>query len=441
MTAPANGATYTAPATVVLQVTASDSDGTVSKVEFFEGATKLGEDLVAPYTYTASQVQAGTYRLTARATDNRGAATTSAAVTITVTAPPPVSATFLRVDTTTQGNWKGVHGSDGYQIINDTSAYPAYAQVAVTGGAYTWMTSTSDVRASRKAASATDRIASTWFATTGFTFDVTLTDTQVHQVALYLLDWENRGRAQTVEIWDPVANVRLDTRDVASFSGGQYLVWELAGRVQIRLTRTAGDNAVAGALFFAPRHIPVAPTVALTGPATGATYTAPATVVVNANASDSDGTVTKVEFFQGTTKLGEDLTAPYSYSWTNVPAGSYSLTARATDNSGAATSSAAVTVTVSAPATPAAPTQLTATTPSPTRVSLTWKDNSSNETGFRIERSLNGSLFQEVASVGSQVTTFTNTNRTPRTLYYYRVRATNAAGNSAYSNVISIRTP
>ena len=87
LTAPANGATFTGPAHVVLTATASDPDGTVSKVEFFSGATKLGEDLTSPYGFNWYSVAAGTYQLTARATDNEGATDTSAMVSITVKAP------------------------------------------------------------------------------------------------------------------------------------------------------------------------------------------------------------------------------------------------------------------------------------------------------------------------------------------------------------------
>ncbi|TGE28475.1 Ig-like domain-containing protein [Hymenobacter metallicola] len=88
------------------------------------------------------------------------------------------------------------------------------------------------------------------------------------------------------------------------------------------------------------------PTVSLTAPTGGASYTAPASIPITANAADANGTVSKVEFFQGSTKLGEDLTSPYSYSWTGVAAGTYSLTAKATDNAGATTTSAAVSITV-----------------------------------------------------------------------------------------------
>ncbi|GAA3254019.1 glycoside hydrolase family 48 protein [Nonomuraea helvata] len=89
------------------------------------------------------------------------------------------------------------------------------------------------------------------------------------------------------------------------------------------------------------------PTVSLTSPTAGQTFTAPATVPIAANASDADGTISKVDFYQGSTLLGTDTSAPYSYSWTNVAAGSYSITAKATDNGGATTTSSPVGITVS----------------------------------------------------------------------------------------------
>ncbi|MCA8832963.1 galactose-binding domain-containing protein [Hymenobacter pini] len=90
----------------------------------------------------------------------------------------------------------------------------------------------------------------------------------------------------------------------------------------------------------------VAPTVSLTSPANGATFTAPASISISANAADSDGSISKVEFYQGTTLLGTATTSPYSYTWSNVAVGTYSLTAKATDNAGATTTSGAVSVTV-----------------------------------------------------------------------------------------------
>ncbi len=89
LTAPANGATFPAPANITLSANASDADGSITKVEFFNGAQKLGEATVSPYSYAWNNVAAGTYSLTAKATDNQGATATSTAAGITVTGPPP----------------------------------------------------------------------------------------------------------------------------------------------------------------------------------------------------------------------------------------------------------------------------------------------------------------------------------------------------------------
>jgi hypothetical protein len=89
-----------------------------------------------------------------------------------------------------------------------------------------------------------------------------------------------------------------------------------------------------------------APAVAITSPADGTTYPRKPTIAITATASDADGTVTSVEFRDGTTLLGRDTSAPYSLSWRNVAAGNHVLTARATDNAGATTTSAPVGITV-----------------------------------------------------------------------------------------------
>jgi len=88
------------------------------------------------------------------------------------------------------------------------------------------------------------------------------------------------------------------------------------------------------------------PTVSITSPANNASFDEPASVTINASASDDDGIITKVEFYQGAVKLGEDLTSPFSFDWINVNDGTYSLTAVATDNLSAQTTSAPVTIIV-----------------------------------------------------------------------------------------------
>lgn len=91
------------------------------------------------------------------------------------------------------------------------------------------------------------------------------------------------------------------------------------------------------------------PTVSITEPVNNASFVEPANINITATAEDVGGSITKVEFYNGTTKLGEDATSPYTYNWTNVAKGTYAITAVATDNSGNKTTSTVINVTVSVP--------------------------------------------------------------------------------------------
>jgi hypothetical protein len=84
LTSPADGGIYTAPAKINLAATANDPDGTVSSVSFYDGSSLIATDTASPYTYRWNVAAVGTHVLTAKATDNQGATTTSSTVTITV---------------------------------------------------------------------------------------------------------------------------------------------------------------------------------------------------------------------------------------------------------------------------------------------------------------------------------------------------------------------
>jgi len=94
--------------------------------------------------------------------------------------------------------------------------------------------------------------------------------------------------------------------------------------------------------------INTAPAVTLTSPSDNSTFTAPANVTITANATDADGIVSLVEFYNGSTKLGSATAAPFTFTWSNVSSGTYSLTAVATDNLNTRTTSTSVSIVVSA---------------------------------------------------------------------------------------------
>jgi chitinase len=241
ITSPAANASFTAPAAVTITAAASDPDGTIAKVQFYNGATLLGESTSSPYTYAWNNVVAGSYTLTAKATDNAGAVTTSAAIAIVVT------------------------GGTGGGICDGIAAWTAAG--VYTGG--------------MKA---------------------------VYNSKLYTANWWTQGE-------------QPDTHS------GDGQVWKYVGDC------TGGGNTGG-------------PGVSITSPSAGASFTAPATVSISASASSTSGTISSVAFYNGSTLLGTVTAAPYTYSWTGVAAGAYSLTAKATDNSGRSTTSAAVSITV-----------------------------------------------------------------------------------------------
>jgi hypothetical protein len=195
ITNPPNNATFTAPANITIQVDASDSDGTITKVEIFNGSNKIDESTSSPYSFNWIGVGAGIYTLTARAIDDDGASATSSPVSITIT-----------------GN-----------------------------------------------------------------------------------------------------------------------------------TNTP-------------------PTVSLTNPTNNSVFTAPADIMLQADAADGDGTIAKVEFYSGANKLGEDTSSPYSFNWSAVAAGTYTITARAIDDDNAETTSSPVTMAVRNPLSPVTLENVTVTT-------------------------------------------------------------------------------
>jgi hypothetical protein len=90
---------------------------------------------------------------------------------------------------------------------------------------------------------------------------------------------------------------------------------------------------------------------------------------------------------------------------------------------------------------PAAPSGLTAVAGSSSRVDLSWADNSGDEAGFKVERSVAGGAWEQVAAVAADARSYAATGLTASTAYQFRVRAYNAAGDSAYSNTASATTP
>ncbi|QRQ99650.1 fibronectin type III domain-containing protein [Dyadobacter sandarakinus] len=142
-------------------------------------------------------------------------------------------------------------------------------------------------------------------------------------------------------------------------------------------------------------------------------------------------------------KLAEVAVNVVTYQHTGLKASTaYWYRIRSKNASGASAYSAIANATTQPPliTIPKAPDVLTATAASGTRINLAWSDNASDETGFELERSLNGTNFIKIADLPANTEAFADTGLVPVTRYWYRILAKNTAGKSAYSNIASAAT-
>jgi hypothetical protein len=167
---------------------------------------------------------------------------------------------FAGVDGATQGNWQGKYGAEGYVVVGDATNYPSYATASPAGQSYyVWLPQASnDVRCLQKVTVPGDRVAACWCGDTSFTMDVAVGLGRAARLALYCLDWDRKGRVQQVDLLAGVSGAVLDSQTLSNFTNGEYLVWDMSGSVQVRVTALV-SNAVVSGVFFDEGAAPVAP--------------------------------------------------------------------------------------------------------------------------------------------------------------------------------------
>ncbi len=176
--------------------------------------------------------------------------TAGLAVNLVLSSGTGAIVTFIGSDITTEGNWIGKYGSGGYSLAAAGTSIPSYASFAVQNQLnYTWAASTTDVRALETAGGA-GRIAATWYSGSSFSLSVNFTDGNSHELALYAVDWDDRGRSETIQITDANTQAVLDTETVSGFDGGTYAVWNISGSVNVSVTAITGPNAVISGVFW-----------------------------------------------------------------------------------------------------------------------------------------------------------------------------------------------
>ncbi len=365
ITSPANNAQFTAGAPITINATASDPNGAVTKVEFFSGATKLGEDATSPYSLAWNNAATGVHILTAKVTDSGNSVVTSASVSITVLAnvAPTVSIT----------------GPANNAQFTIGAAIPITATASDAGGSitkveffrgatklgedltspYSFAWNNASLGAHVLTAKATDNLNNSTISA-----PVNITVVSVNVAPIVLITSPANNAQFTIGASIPITATASDAggsiTKVEFFRGTTKLgedlsspysfAWNNATLGAHVLTAKATDNlnnsATSAPVNITVVSVNVGPIISITSPANNAQFTTGDPITITATASDVNGTLSKVEFFSGTTKLGEDLTLPYSFIWADAPAGNYSITAKATDNQNTSTSSAAINISV-----------------------------------------------------------------------------------------------
>jgi len=390
ITSPANGTVYTTvPATIPIAANASDPDGTIAKVEFYADTTLLYTDTTSPYSYTWTSVPPGRYVLTAKAYDDRSTSTTSAPVSVRVNIAPSVSITSPADGAVVNGNSVNItaNASDTDGTISKVEFYSGTTLLGtdttspygltwnnVSPGTYTLSAKAYDNNgASTTSSPVSIRVnASPTIALTGPATGTVYTNAPA-TIVISANASDTDGTISKVEFYSGTTLLGTDT------TSPYGLTWNNVPAGSYTLTAKAYDNDGGSATSTAVNvRVNALPSVSITGPSGGTVYlNAPATIAISANASDTDGTISKVEFYSGITLLGTDTTAPYSLTWKSVPSGSYTLTAKAYDSDHVVGISSPVNITVRGllhvqsivlPAEPLPITSPTITLPLPARI-------------------------------------------------------------------------
>lgn len=469
LTAPADNSTGTTGTPITLTATAADSDGTVTGVEFFENGTKIGAtDTTAPYSVSWTPSTVGLRTITARATDNGGVATTSVAVGVTVSAPPVNQAPVATIASPAQGSTfaagdtltvtvSGTDPEDGNlaasrltwwaELHHDTHSHPFQPETTGAGGTVTIPTrgETSANIFYRFHLRATD--------SAGVSSEVTR-DIQPRTVQVTLATVP-AGLALTLD-GQPITGPTSFTgvvgieRDLVAadqvFNGRRYRFagWSDGMAATHTIATPAASTTYTATFTDLGPVVNSPPTVALTAPANNSTGTTGTPITLSATAADSDGSVTGVEFFENGVKIGAtDQTSPYSVSWTPATTGARSLTARATDNAGAQTTSAVVSVTISAPPSDTQAPVATITTPanlaSGLAGSVTLTANATDNIGVtQLEIQVDGQPVAGGTGTSAPHSVTVDTNAYASGQHVVRARARDAAGNTSNWTTVTV---
>jgi hypothetical protein len=370
LTSPASGTTFNFGSTASLTAQATDSDGTIRRVDFYASGAFIGADATSPFSLDWTPTNAGGYNLTAVATDNSGSSTISASVGITVL--PPSNALPV-VSLTNPGNGAVYQPGSSISLIavasdpdgsvarvdfyanetslgNDTEAPFSLNWTPAQNGTYALKAIATDNKGAPTTsalvnisiATSTPPVVSLTSPTNGATFSFNST------IPLAAQATHSDGAVLKVDFYAGATLIGTDATPPFS------LDWTPTNAGDYKLTAMATDNhgiqtTSATVRIIVWPSLNILPVISWSNPGEGAAYQLGIPITMVAAANDPDGTVAGVDFFANGVLLGSDSSAPFELTWTPHDQGDFTITAEVKDNLGARTTSTPVRITISAP--------------------------------------------------------------------------------------------
>jgi hypothetical protein len=354
ITSPANNTHYNMPATVELKSSAASTNGAITLVEYYDGATKVGQATATPYSVTWSGASAGNHVLTAVASGSGGLQMTSPPVSLVVgPTPSPISPVFTQLINWGSA-WKywdnAIPASTGWQAIAfDDAAWP------LGNGRFGWGI---DGEATLLTPRTTHNFRRTFVMTNGGALDsLTFNALRDDGIVVYLNGAEVfRTNMPSGPVSDStLASVTVNTPDetipvtyTISTSGLGLLYG--TNVVAVELHQSSSNSSDGGFDLSLYGEGTSEPRIYLGAPRQNSIHAAGLPILLEANAQAAAGrSLMAVEFFSDGTSVGQATGLPYRFSWSGASTGLHTIVARSLDNLGTSLTSAPVQISVGYP--------------------------------------------------------------------------------------------
>jgi hypothetical protein len=330
--APANGESFKAGSDITVTATAKAMNGSISKVEFYQGSTKLGEATSYPYSFIWNIVSAGNYTITARAYENTAVPAVSEGIPVRVSSLESTQELVNgELDDKTTGwsltTMNGVAGNltiDAGSLLSGTNS--ALNTITVAGK------NSYEAQFRQKVS-----------IVKGRTYTLNFSAKASNNRAMSI--WIQKNGSPYTTFFQQNANVTTTAQNF-----GPYTWKATVSDPDCSLEFLMGTNLGScwiDKVSLTELDVTQKPTCSISSPAKGTGFDNPEYVTIAATATSTGSSISKVDFYANNMLLGTDKTKPYNFEWSGFKNGDYLLTAVVTDTNGSITSSSVTNISIS----------------------------------------------------------------------------------------------